>query len=112
MPKFTFSLMAPRSRRLPWASEDEVIPTRLPDSSRIAPPDEPEPMGAVNWKRATSPSHPFKPETLPVETLRSAPRRSISRSEEHTSELQSIMRISYAVFCLKKKKTKTHTVEF
>src|SRR3546814_9907779 len=31
----------------------------------------------------------------------------IERSEEHTSELQSLMRISYAVFCLKKKKTKT-----
>src|SRR3546814_2997779 len=32
------------------------------------------------------------------------------RSEEHTSELQSLMRISYAVFCLKKKKKKTsHT---
>src|SRR3546814_9916541 len=31
------------------------------------------------------------------------------RSEEHTSELQSLMRISYAVFCLKKQKTKTHT---
>src|SRR3546814_2777180 len=29
------------------------------------------------------------------------------RSEEHTSELQSLMRISYAVFCLKKKKKKT-----
>src|SRR3546814_8240503 len=29
------------------------------------------------------------------------------RSEEHTSELQSLMRISYAVFCLKKKKTNT-----
>src|SRR3546814_9651890 len=29
-----------------------------------------------------------------------------SRSEEHTSELQSLMRISYAVFCLKKKKQK------
>src|SRR3546814_2405645 len=29
-----------------------------------------------------------------------------SRSEEHTSELQSLMRISYAVFCLKKKKVK------
>src|SRR3546814_3192116 len=28
-----------------------------------------------------------------------------ARSEEHTSELQSLMRISYAVFCLKKKKT-------
>src|SRR3546814_1627930 len=30
------------------------------------------------------------------------------RSEEHTSELQSLMRISYAVFCLKKKKNITH----
>src|SRR3546814_3941966 len=32
----------------------------------------------------------------------------ILRSEEHTSELQSLMRISYAVFCLKKKRTHTH----
>src|SRR3546814_4361996 len=32
-------------------------------------------------------------------------RNFIRRSEEHTSELQSLMRISYAVFCLKKKKT-------
>src|SRR3546814_2902605 len=32
-----------------------------------------------------------------------------SRSEEHTSELQSLMRISYAVFCLKKKKNKQYT---
>src|SRR3546814_1939606 len=31
------------------------------------------------------------------------------RSEEHTSELQSLMRISYAVFCLKKKKQDTTT---
>src|SRR3546814_3163177 len=31
-----------------------------------------------------------------------------TRSEEHTSELQSLMRISYAVFCLKKKKTTTN----
>src|SRR3546814_985391 len=33
----------------------------------------------------------------------------IRRSEEHTSELQSLMRISYAVFCLKKKIKHTHT---
>src|SRR3546814_3874765 len=32
------------------------------------------------------------------------------RSEEHTSELQSLMRISYAVFCLKKKNTITHPI--
>src|SRR3546814_6843860 len=37
-----------------------------------------------------------------------------ARSEEHTSELQSLMRISYAVFCLKKKKTTnkyTHNID-
>src|SRR3546814_1406834 len=33
----------------------------------------------------------------------------VHRSEEHTSELQSLMRISYAVFCLKKKKAQYHT---
>src|SRR3546814_7384073 len=33
------------------------------------------------------------------------------RSEEHTSELQSLMRLSYAVFCLKKKKQNTHTTK-
>src|SRR3546814_6827392 len=34
------------------------------------------------------------------------------RSEEHTSELQSLMRISYAVFCLKKKKHKKHKKKY
>src|SRR3546814_1541555 len=37
------------------------------------------------------------------------PTRSEPRSEEHTSELQSLMRISYAVFCLKKKKNNKTT---
>src|SRR3546814_2006794 len=43
------------------------------------------------------------------ETSRLAPHAVVAeafKSEEHTSELQSLMRISYAVFCLKKKKTK------
>src|SRR3546814_2085264 len=35
-------------------------------------------------------------------------RNAVTRSEEHTSELQSLMRISYAVFCLKKKKHHHH----
>src|SRR3546814_7745037 len=34
------------------------------------------------------------------------------RSEEHTSELQSLMRISYAVFCLKKKKIYTYRISY
>src|SRR3546814_3097573 len=41
-------------------------------------------------------------------TLASSPARKVARlvrSEEHTSELQSLIRISYAVFCLKKQKT-------
>src|SRR3546814_1739119 len=36
------------------------------------------------------------------------PRMSVSRSEEHTSELQSLMRISYAVFCLQQKTLDTN----
>src|SRR3546814_3932673 len=43
---------------------------------------------------------------VPEALLFDAMVRSTSRSEEHTSELQSLMRISYAVFCLKKKKNK------
>src|SRR3546814_10072527 len=49
------------------------------------------------------------PSTLDPTTNQHAgtsPRDQPIRSEEHTSELQSLMRISYAVFCLKKKKTK------
>src|SRR3546814_2563062 len=36
--------------------------------------------------------------------------RDVHRSEEHTSELQSLMRISYAVFCLNKKQTNKSTI--
>src|SRR3546814_992789 len=47
------------------------------------------------------PALPVVPE-LPCTSIRGY-RENPSRSEEHTSELQSLMRISYAVFCLKKK---------
>src|SRR3546814_1885929 len=40
-----------------------------------------------------------------------SPNVTAERSEEHTSELQSLMRISYAVFCLKKKKKNKHENE-
>src|SRR3546814_5392751 len=39
-------------------------------------------------------------------------RRSASRSEEHTSELQSLMRSSYAVFCLKKKNNTLQSIHY
>src|SRR3546814_9731039 len=42
------------------------------------------------------------------DSLKALLNKTVSRSEEHTSELQSLMRISYAVFCLKKKKKITN----
>src|SRR3546814_9545802 len=49
---------------------------------------------------ACGPINLYQPIHQAMETARA---RQFSRSEEHTSELQSLMRISYAVFCLKKK---------
>src|SRR3546814_9826454 len=58
-------------------------------------------------RRAASPASPscsisFRPSGCTPPLARASP--VVLRSEEHTSELQSLMRISYAVFCLKKKK--------
>src|SRR3546814_9559823 len=61
--------------------------------------------GARRWRQRAAgvhgPRHPGPGGALPR-------RRTEPRSEEHTSELQSLMRISYAVFCLKKKKHKNN----
>src|SRR3546814_9893191 len=46
-----------------------------------------------------------------VDELNEDASRKHARSEEHTSELQSLMHISYAVFCLKKKNTHTRTTK-
>src|SRR3546814_2570243 len=73
-------------------------------------------------RRRRSPSAPSPPRgagtarrRCPARTRRAGRRRGprCARSEEHTSELQSLMRISYAVFCLKKKKKekKTYTTQ-
>src|SRR3546814_952922 len=54
-----------------------------------------------NWKSGLDAAS----EGYHVQTLhRDSAKDMVCRSEEHTSELQSLMRISYAVFCLKKKK--------
>src|SRR3546814_9714401 len=55
------------------------------------------------WEEAFIDSVPVR---IPAPSLRKERCRGHSRSEEHTSELQSLMHISYAVFCLKKKKKK------
>src|SRR3546814_2462922 len=48
---------------------------------------------------------PPRPVTEPAKPAKRRPSRGKDRSEEHTAELQSIMRISYAVICLQKKTT-------
>src|SRR3546814_1451280 len=53
-----------------------------------------------------SPVKPPTPLTVPPAWEAIAAAGFLARSEEHTSELQSLMRISYAVFCLKKKNNK------
>src|SRR3546814_3899165 len=62
-----------------------------PDLGGLVPADAGD-RGVVAGRRAVR---------LAADRLRA---RALGRSEEHTSELQSLMRISYAVFCLKKKK--------
>src|SRR3546814_4393349 len=63
-------------------------------------------MGSrFSWPRTTSITSPRKPERACWKRRSRAsglPKLHSARSEEHTSELQSLMRISYAVFCLKK----------
>src|SRR3546814_4665293 len=62
-----------------------------------------EVLGIAGWVAAVAATIFFFP------IVRDIVRSYIDRSEEHTSELQSLMRTSYAVYCLKKKKYFTHT---
>src|SRR3546814_3311086 len=70
---------------------------------------------AARFARVRLALHPLVPPPRPARHGRNAQPRArtcrsgAGRSEEHTSELQSLMRISYAVFCLKKTKTNDRT---
>src|SRR3546814_9822753 len=67
------------------ATPEDMAEGRAPIGSEVLPyPDDPRGLGMIAVER-----------------------RPVVRSEEHTSELQSLMRISYAVFCLKKKNNST-----
>src|SRR3546814_18693440 len=73
-----------------WAEDDAR------EAALTALPGQLEQAFALDWSPA-------------VAAFRGATNLFVLRSEEHTSELQSLMRISYAVFCLKKKKnTQNH----
>src|SRR3546814_5350781 len=79
----------------------DALPQRTAMTSHADPPQPP----ATAAVRRTDPSRE------PGYDARLSQHDGRNRSEEHTSELQSLMRISYAVFCLKKKKAKQNTTE-
>src|SRR3546814_6763759 len=74
-----------------WRSEAVRAPAFAGAQVLVSKAPLPLPQARMNWHAA-----PRTPDSPPCQVF------SI-RSEEHTSELQSLMRISYAVFCLKKK---------
>src|SRR3546814_6186889 len=66
-------------------------------------------LSALSRYQGTHTAAPSFAYDLCCRRIKPEDRTELDRSEEHTSELQSLMRISSAVFCLKKKTTKTST---
>src|SRR3546814_8489431 len=93
--------------------------SRPPASSRLPPKPVRDPLSPLLPRNGAHDAHPVaEPADIPAAKGHGrrpipegpisdawAPWSTLPRSEEHTSELQSLMRISYAVFCLKKKNT-------
>src|SRR3546814_10811916 len=101
-----------------------LLPERLERTSLLfhSKPEDPaepkqrllaNPFGLAEWFKARTPADIafgefFEKRSLEKARLRAFAKNETERSEEHTSELQSLMRISYAVFCLKKKNKNKH----
>src|SRR3546814_4116317 len=99
----------PRSTRtdtlFPYTTLFRSSRSPVPESRRAQRPGPPCRTGDCRWRIRPAPLR-----STSTARRRSAPGHCLSpapRSEEHTSELQSLMRISYAVFCLKKNKKQT-----
>src|SRR3546814_4545465 len=84
----------------PWA-----IPSIFPIIGKIRPFADAAIVGTISRKLASTETNDQSATGPPWPDILGAQR---GRSEEHTSELQSLMRISYAVFCLKKKIKQRH----
>src|SRR3546814_2012409 len=81
----------------------KAMPVLADKGFRVIVPD--LPGHGMSNPPAGEPSIELYAETVAavIAALRTGPAAAIGRSEEHTSELQSLMRLSYAVFCLHKK---------
>src|SRR3546814_7348309 len=86
------------------AAEDQE---RRENAARRPRPQRDEPHHALDQQQRNDDA---RRKAVVEQRLNSAVTGAEHRSEEHTSELQSLMRISYAVFCLKKQTQNTHTI--
>src|SRR3546814_2251335 len=93
---YTYGHTLPRHDARPISQTASKAPAAK-DAAAIAPAATAPMLESIRPLTSAAGRTPF---TAATSALTLAP-----RSEEHTSELQSLMRISYAVFCLKKKKT-------
>src|SRR3546814_3967765 len=101
----------PRSTRtdtlFPYTTLFRSTRKNCPPLTRSRPAGPETPSSRTRSPRTASPHTPGPERSRPQSGHRAARNgRHTPRSEEHTSELQSLMRNSYAVFCLKKKKNK------
>src|SRR3546814_1005616 len=95
MPSFKSILLAGAAAMLPFAAPAHAAPEEAPVAEAVAAP---EAETAEQFDSEAS------AEAAKAKMQREMDEAVALRSEEHTSELQSLMRNSYAVFCLKKKK--------
>src|SRR3546814_7882559 len=79
--------------------------TAIPEAPEIKTPATRPAKPAAKRQASVTPAAKVLTPPVPEPPVLSVVATRTERSEEHTSELQSLMRISYAVFCLKKKRT-------
>src|SRR3546814_2639071 len=114
--------LGPRWPSAPSAPAASAKPAKPPPPRASSTPFRPsrsiEPLrrAAAGHRRARQREQAPSPKSIDRQAAEAESRRLMTlrrrpRSEEHTSELQSLMRISYAVFCLKKKTTTAKTTQ-
>src|SRR3546814_8868419 len=109
LPPLAAFFAAPSRPWLPMAGRPRA--DTASDGSRVPCPARPRCEGVqtpLSGEEVVQHAPPYCVPAQAAPTLHVARIARQVRSEEHTSELQSLMRISYAVFCLKKKKQYTH----
>src|SRR3546814_4384759 len=87
---------------IPLVEQQERPSEDVPIQGQVIPSNVHLQLQTLNWPSGYTGLSSNSARGLPVHQSGKKQWRAGSRSEEHTSELQSLMRISYAVFCLKK----------